>query len=420
MTLVDSPSHSIIPENEAARMMAVRRYDILDTPPDGTFDRTTAIASRLFNVPIAIISIVDNDRIWFKSHYGLDVGQIDRKPGLCASAILQSDPWVLLDANKDPRSLANPLVASEFGLRFYVGVPLQTSDGFNLGTLCVIDKEPRTVTRDQIENLKDLAATVMDQMELRLAARHAVSELKDVIDEKDDALRRSAMMAKEIDHRVMNCLQMVASLLKLQGRGVGDEQASAELALAASRVAAVARVHQHIYMSEAVETTECASYLRRLCEDLSDMLPQGRGPIVVEATTTELPTEQIAPLGLILNELVTNAAKHGEGRITVALEHQGETGYVMRVSDEGKALPKGFDPRARSGLGMKVIGILTKQLGGKFVVKPSDNAARSVFTIEFPRARQIDRSSRDPSRAGLHAGTAHAVDFDVSPLLGWR
>jgi two-component sensor histidine kinase len=387
MTLVDRPSRSIVPDNEVARMMAVRRYDILDTPPDGAFDRTTAIASRLFNVPIAIISIVDNDRIWFKSHHGLDADQIDREPGLCASAILQSEPWILLDAKTDTRSLANPLVASEFGLRFYVGVPLQTSDGFNLGTLCVIDKEPRTVSQDQIETLKDLAATVMDQMELRLSARRAVSKLEEVIEEKDDALRRSAMMAKEIDHRVMNSLQMVAALLKLHGRSLGNEPASAELDLAAGRVAAVARVHQHIYMSDTVETTECAAYLRRLCEDLSDMLPDGRGPIVVEAATTELPTEQIAPLGLILNELVTNAAKHGEGTITVAFEHHGETGYVMCVSDEGEALPESFDPFARSGLGMKVVRSLTNQLGGRFTLKRSEDGARSVFSVGFPQAR---------------------------------
>ena len=364
MTLVDTSPRPILPENEAARMVAVRRYDILDTPPDGAFDRLTAIASRLFNVPIAIISVVDHDRIWFKSHQGLEVQQIDREPGLCASAILQAEPWILENAKTDPRSLSNPLVAGEFGLRFYVGVPLQTSDGFNLGTLCVIDREPRTVSHDQIENLKDLAATVMDQMELRLAARHAVSRLEEVIDEKDDALRRSAMMAKEIDHRVMNSLQMVASLLKLHGRSLADASASAELALAASRVGAVARVHQHIYMNDAVETTECGSYLRRLCEDLSDMLPKGRGPIIVQSIDAELPTEQIAPLGLILNELVTNAAKHGQGVITVAFEHQGETGYAMRVSDEGEALPEGFDPLARSGLGMKVVASLTNQLGG--------------------------------------------------------
>ncbi|MDP1777290.1 MAG: SUMF1/EgtB/PvdO family nonheme iron enzyme, partial [Brevundimonas sp.] len=128
---------------EALRLDAVRRYDILDTPPDGSFDRLAAIAARRFKTPIAIISIVDNDRIWFKSHHGLNVSEIDRAPGLCASAILSAETYVLTDAKLDPRSLANPLVAGEFGLRFYAAAPLITHDGFNLGTLCVIDFEPR-------------------------------------------------------------------------------------------------------------------------------------------------------------------------------------------------------------------------------------------------------------------------------------
>src|ERR1700709_2080297 len=120
-------SHSILPDNETQRMAAVKRYDILDTPPDGTFDRITALAARRCDVPISIISIVDHDRIWFKSHHGLDVRQIGRDPGLCASAILSSEAHVLVDASTDVRSLANPLVAGDFGLRFYAGVPLETS-----------------------------------------------------------------------------------------------------------------------------------------------------------------------------------------------------------------------------------------------------------------------------------------------------
>jgi GAF domain-containing protein len=135
-------SPSIIPENETQRLSAVKRYDILDTPPDGAFDRITAIAARRFNVPISIISLVDHDRIWFKAHHGLDIAQIGRDPGLCASAILSDMPYLLPNAAVDPRSLANPLVAGDFGLRFYAGVPLRTHDGYNLGTLCVIDKEP--------------------------------------------------------------------------------------------------------------------------------------------------------------------------------------------------------------------------------------------------------------------------------------
>ena len=144
----------IIPVSEPQRLAAVRRYDILDTPPDGAFDRITALAARRFGVPISIISIVDEDRIWFKSHHGLAVEQIGRDPGLCASAILSDDPHILTDASIDPRSLANPLVAGDFGLRFYAGVPLTTDDGHNLGTLCIIDKEARPIDESQIEDLK--------------------------------------------------------------------------------------------------------------------------------------------------------------------------------------------------------------------------------------------------------------------------
>jgi sigma-B regulation protein RsbU (phosphoserine phosphatase) len=160
--------------DERERMAAVRRYDILDTPPDGTFDRIAALAAQLLDVPIAIVSVVDTDRIWFKSHHGLDVSEIDRQPGLCASAILGSEPWIVTDARTDPRTLANPLVAGEFGLRFYAGAPLTTHDGFNLGTLCVIDREPRLVTEDESQLLTELAHVVMDELELRRSARLAV------------------------------------------------------------------------------------------------------------------------------------------------------------------------------------------------------------------------------------------------------
>lgn len=168
--------------SEAERLRALKKYDILDTPPDGNFDRLTRLASNLFNVPIAIVSLVDKDRIWFKSRHGLDVSQIDREPGLCASAILSDDVYMVEDAINDPRTLTNPLVASEFGLRFYAAAPLKTRDGYNLGTFCIIDKVPRELTEEEKEMLEDLAATVMDQMELRLAARTAVYQKDKMID----------------------------------------------------------------------------------------------------------------------------------------------------------------------------------------------------------------------------------------------
>lgn len=161
----------MLPENEQERLAAVRRYGVLDTPPDGSFDRITALAARFFDVPISIVSVVDTDRIWFKSRHGIDAREIGRDPGLCASAICQSGPWLVADAGVDPRTIDNPLVAGELGLRFYLGVPLTTSDGFNLGTLNVIDVEPRKVTEEEIETLCDLAAIVVRELEVRLEAR---------------------------------------------------------------------------------------------------------------------------------------------------------------------------------------------------------------------------------------------------------
>ena len=162
---------SILAADEVGRMEAVHRYQILDTPPDGAFDRITALAARLFAVPIAIVSVVDHDRIWFKSHHGVEISQVDRDPGLCASAILQDDPWIIHDATADPRALSNPLVAGELGLQFYAGVPLRTSDGYNLGTLCILDREPRTLSDHELTTLEDLAAIVMHDLEQRLESR---------------------------------------------------------------------------------------------------------------------------------------------------------------------------------------------------------------------------------------------------------
>ena len=157
--------------DEIERLKEVTRLDILDTPADGAFDRITSLAARLFSVPIAIVSIVDTDRIWFKSHHGLDLEEIPRDPGLCSSAIMSDGPWVVEDARADPRALANPLVAGDFGLQFYAGVPLTTRSGYNLGTLCVLDFEPRVITGPELSTLTDLAALVMSELELRLESR---------------------------------------------------------------------------------------------------------------------------------------------------------------------------------------------------------------------------------------------------------
>lgn len=162
---------STMVSKEAARVAALRRYDLLDAPGDGTFDRIAALASSIFEVPISIVSIVDSDRIWFKGRHGTDVESVARHPGLCSSAILGQEPYILEDATLDPVALTNPLVAGELGLRFYAAAPLATSDGHNLGTLCIIDKAPRRLSPREVDTLTQLAGLVVDEMELRLSAR---------------------------------------------------------------------------------------------------------------------------------------------------------------------------------------------------------------------------------------------------------
>lgn len=166
---------------EAERIDVLRNFDILDTPPDGSFDKFTQLAAKILDMPIAIISLVDTDRIWFKSHYGVDAQQIDKDPGLCSSAILSEEFYIVEDAKNDIRTMANPLVAGEMGFQFYAGAPLTTREGFNLGTLCVIDKKPRKLSKEKKELLKNLADLVMAQMELRLEARVAVKHQHQIL-----------------------------------------------------------------------------------------------------------------------------------------------------------------------------------------------------------------------------------------------
>ncbi|MFJ8589304.1 PP2C family protein-serine/threonine phosphatase [Streptomyces sp. NPDC093595] len=156
-------------------MAAVRRYDILDTPPDGAYDRVAALAARLFDVPVATVTIVDEDRIWFKAAHGLEgVSEIGRDPGLCASAVLTDDTTVIPDTLADPVACSNPLVAGPMGVRFYAAAPIITADGHRLGTVNVLDTRPRKICDADSATLADLAAVVRDQLELRLSALNAV------------------------------------------------------------------------------------------------------------------------------------------------------------------------------------------------------------------------------------------------------
>ncbi|MEJ1223659.1 GAF domain-containing protein [Sediminicola sp. 1XM1-17] len=162
---------------EQRRIKALHRYEILDTPADGCYDEITSLATKIFDVPISIISLVDTDRIWFKSTYGIDSDQIPRDPGLCSSAIMSDDVYVVENARLDPRTMANPLVAGVMGLQFYAAAPLTTSDGYHLGTICIIDKNPRILNCKEGSILLHLSRIVMDLFDVKLQAKIMYKDL---------------------------------------------------------------------------------------------------------------------------------------------------------------------------------------------------------------------------------------------------
>ncbi len=148
-----------LPANEAERLAALWNLGILDTEPEDRFDRYTEVACDTFDVPIALVSLVDSDRQWFKSHHGIDITETHRDLSMCAHAILEDDVFVVTDALRDDRFADNPYVARGPRLRFYAGVPL-TADEQCVGTLCIMDHRPRVLNEPQLERLRELGRMV--------------------------------------------------------------------------------------------------------------------------------------------------------------------------------------------------------------------------------------------------------------------
>ena len=198
------------PVNEAGRVAALEKYAILDTDAEQSFDDLTLLASFICKTPMALISLVDEDRQWFKSRVGINASETSRDIAFCSTAILQSDVFVVPDALKDDRFRDNPLVVSDPHVRFYAGAPLINEDGYALGTLCVVDREPRELAPDQKEALKALSRLVLAQLEFR---RNLIL-LKEALTDrtKEEHERQNELVhVQETLVRVMGLRQLPAS-----------------------------------------------------------------------------------------------------------------------------------------------------------------------------------------------------------------
>src|SRR3954447_15263302 len=178
-----------LPDNETDRLAALYGLDILDSAPEQDFDDIVALASNVCGTPMSLVTLVDTDRQWFKARVGTDLTETSRDLSFCAHAILGRDLLVVPDARQDARFRDNPAVDTDDGVRFYAGAPLVTTDGFALGTLCVVDQEPRRLDVEQLQALRALARQVTSQLELRryaFALANTTARLQELERRKDD------------------------------------------------------------------------------------------------------------------------------------------------------------------------------------------------------------------------------------------
>ena len=190
------------PSQEAARVAALDRYAILDTEPEQGFDDLVVLASYVCKTPIAMLSLVDDRRQWFKSRVGVQVRETPKDTSFCAHAIQQEDLFVVPDTLKDPRFKENPMVLGEPHIRFYTGAPLINEEGFALGTLCVIDRQPRELDSEQKEALWALSRLALGQMELRQNLRL----LKQALNDRSQEEHAREQQIKRLEEKLVRVL----------------------------------------------------------------------------------------------------------------------------------------------------------------------------------------------------------------------
>jgi len=188
---------NIIPANDKQRIEELKRYQILDTPPENAFNNVARLATKIFKVPVSLISLVDAEQVFFKANIGMgNIRNTPRGVSLCSLSVLDPEVTVFENAPEEPCLLTNPNVAGNFGLRFYAGAPLTTANGFRIGTLCIIDKLPRKFTQADREMLEELAKIVMDEIELRLSAIEEVAK-QHLLTEESEAANEELMASNE-------------------------------------------------------------------------------------------------------------------------------------------------------------------------------------------------------------------------------
>lgn len=349
------------------RLRSLHSYEVLDTERERDFDDIANLAAALCGTPIALVSLIDAERQWFKAETGMGLNETPLDQSICARVVQETDFAEIEDTQNDPRTRENPLCCGAKGIRFYAGAVLRGDDGLPLGTLCVLDYAPRTLTPLQRDTLRVLGRQVMAQLELR------------------KALRVAETLALEVDHRVKNSLQSLTSFIRFQQRVNHTPALATTVRGIASRIDAMTRLHDQLLRSKPNARLDLGLYVEAICSNAAHLAPHG---VSVTADTDQVFVEaqHAVSVGTFLNEALANAFKHAfpssrMGAVHVRLLARPGGNVQILCSDDG--IGTGGDPATEGlGLGTQIADIISQELGGVFEVYSSERG--TVTELNFP------------------------------------
>lgn len=399
------------PKNEDQRISKLQMYQILDTSAEESFDRITRIVSEMIGVPIALVSLVDRERQWFKSKQGLGASETGRELAFCAHAILGDDVFEIENALDDDRFADNPLVASDPSIRFYAGAPLRTPDGYNLGTLCAIDRVPRKLTESQKALLSDMANIVVDEMELRIALKQALSSAD--LQERSNALKDEFI--SNVTHELRTPLTSIRGSLGLINAGamgeipddfveplqIADRNAGSLLTLI-NELLDVQKLSSGL-MEYEIEPIEITDLVQEACENVRGAGVARNVSVAFKSGVSASIAGDAKRLQQVMTNVLANAIKFSPdgGAVDVQLTSFGS--YVcISVTDQGPGVPDEFVPTlfdkftqansksdsSGTGLGLSICKTIVEAHQGNIRLDTNRDAG-TTFHVELPLRQTV-------------------------------